>query len=161
MKCLLTALVLGLALTTACGRPFEVKTPSGFVELDERFSDYDYRATTADGLVIGIRVEKHEPRGELAFWERAIENQLRMRGGYALIDKRDVKNANGITGRQLRFGHDEAGRPHLYSVTIYPTERRLFIVEVGGPREEVEKNAALVDAAISDLRVKRCWKFGC
>jgi hypothetical protein len=155
------ALFLCLGLVTACGRPFDAKTPSGFVELDERFSDYDYRATTADGLVIGVRVEKHKPRGELAFWERAIENHLRMRGGYALLDKRDVKNADGISGRQLRFGHDEAGKPHLYYVTLYPTKRKLFILEAGGSREEVETNAALIEEAISQFHVKRCWRQGC
>ncbi len=161
MKRLTIALFLSLGLITACGQPFEAKTPAGFVELDERYSDYDYRATTADGLIIGIRVEQHKPRGELAFWERAIENHLRTRGGYALLDKRDVQNANGVAGRQLRFGHDEAGKPHLYYVTLYPTKRKLFIIEAGGSREEVEKNATLVEEAVARFRIKRCWKNGC
>jgi len=161
MKRISIALLLILGLTPACGRPFEAKTPAGFVELEEKHSDYDYRATTADGLVVAIRVEEHKPRGELTFWERAVENQLRMRGGYALLDTRDVQNANGIAGRQLRFGHDEAGKPHLYYVTIYPTKRKLFILEAGGWSEEVEKNTALVEEAIARFRVKRCWRNGC
>ena len=161
MKRLGCILVLALSSAVGCGRPFVPATPTSFVELDSKYTEYEYRATTADGLVIGIQVVKHKPRGELAFWERAVENQLRMRGGYALLDKRDVQNRNGIRGRQLRFGHDEAGKPHLYYVTIYPTKRRLFIVEAGGTKEQMETNAALIEQAVTQLYVRRCWKFGC
>ncbi|MBN2195483.1 MAG: serine/threonine protein kinase [Polyangiaceae bacterium] len=151
-----------LTLASACGRPFAPATPSGFVELDEpRSSTYDYRATTADGVVVSIRVVKHRPRGELVFWERAIENQLRDQGGYSLLDKRDVQNQNGTAGRQLRFGHDEAGDPHLYYVTIFATKKKLFIVEAGGTKEQVEASTAAIEEAIRHFRIKRCWKLGC
>jgi hypothetical protein len=157
--CLLPLL---FTLASACGRPFAPVTPSGFVELDERHSSqYDYRATSADGVVISIRVVKHRPRGELAFWERAIENQLRDQGGYALLDKRDVRTQNGTAGRQLRFGHDEGGNPHLYYVTIFPTKKKLFIVEAGGTKDQLEATAGAIEQAITQFRIKRCWKLGC
>ncbi len=150
------------AAAPACGRPFVPPALPGFVELEEgRDSIYDYRATTADGVVVAIRTVRHHPRGELAFWERAIENQLRDRGGYALLDKRDVATHDGVVGRQLRFGHDEGGDPHLYYVTIIPTRRRLFIVEAGGTKEQLEASAAAVEAAVTHLQIRRCWRLGC
>ena len=45
-------------------------------------SDGEYRATTADGVVIGIRNVDNDPKGELSFWSRALEN--RMREAYGL-----------------------------------------------------------------------------
>lgn len=151
-----------LLLATGCGRPFVPATPPGFVELEEpRHAEYDYRATTADGVVVSVRVVRHRPQGEVSFWERAIENQLRNRGGYALLEKRDVTTEDGVKGRQLRFGHDEGGHPHLYYVTIFPTQRKLFIVEAGGTKERMETAAVALDAALTKLRIRRCWRLGC
>ncbi len=155
-------LLVSLLVAPACGRPFVPAELPGFIELDEdRTSDYEYRATTADGVVVAIRTIKHRPRGELAFWERAIENQLRDRGGYALLEKRDVATHDGVVGRQLRFGHDEEREPHLYYVTIIPTRRRLFVIEAGGTREQLEASAPAIEAAVTHLQIRRCWRLGC
>jgi len=146
-----------------CGHSFEAATPPGFVELEDQ-ARYDYRATTADGLVIGIREIDHEPEGALDFWTRAIENQMRQRGGYALLGTRDVKSADGYTGKQLRFGHDEGNKPHLYSVTLFITRSskflifgkssKLLVIEAGGSKEQMEKNAQHIDWAIQNFHAK-------
>ena len=133
-------------------------TPRGFVDLDES-GTYDQRATTADGLVLAGREIPNDPEGDLAFWSHAIENQMRMRGGYALLEKRAVKTEKGHSGTELRFGHDEGNRPHLYTVAIFVTKGNLlhdgtiYVVEAGGPKELVEKNAASIDWAIRNTRV--------
>ena len=148
---LLTTACLALGLVVAaCGSSFEAATPPGFVELEDDRS-YDYRATTADGLVIAVREVEHEPQGELSFWMRAIENQLRRRGGYALLETRDVKTNSGAKGKQLRFGHDEHGKPHLYTVTIFVTDDSIFLMEAGGSKKLMEKHASQVDWAVRNL----------
>jgi hypothetical protein len=147
-----TLLLAGLPLL-GCGHNFEATTPQGFVELEDQEA-YDYRATTADGLVIAVREIEHEPKGEMAFWTRAIENRMRQRGGYALLGTRDVKTKSGLDGKQLRFGHDESGKPHLYYVTIFLTEDYLFLLEAGGTKELMEKGSAGLDQAIDGFRVK-------
>jgi hypothetical protein len=149
---ILTLLLAALPLV-GCGHHFEATTPQGFVELEDQEA-YDYRATTADGLVIAVREVKHEPKGEMAFWARAIENRMRQRGGYALLGSRDVKTKAGLAGKQLRFGHDESGKPHLYYVTLFLTDDYLFLLEAGGSKEQMEKNAAEIDLAIDGFRVK-------
>jgi hypothetical protein len=144
-----------LGCLMGCGYAFEPSTPSGFVELKKQEdAGYAYRATSADGLVIGVRQLDNDPKGELSFWEQAIENQLRQRVGYSLIDKRDAKSADGTAGRQLRFGHDEGKTPHLYYVTIFITDHHIFLIEQGGTKELVEAHAADLDGAVTRFRVK-------
>lgn len=150
-------LQLGLlfsAFATGCGPSFTAATPPGFVELDADYGNYDYRATTAEGLVIGVREIEHDPEGDLDFWVRAIENELRARGGYALLENKPLKNAQGLAGRQLWFGHDEGQKPHLYMVTLFVTEGSwlsdgwIYVLEVGGTKEQLEKQRKQIDWAV-------------
>ena len=146
-------IVLAL-LTTACGPTFQATTQPSFVALDDKYDDYDYRATTADGLIVGIRELKHEPKGQEAFWLEAIKNRMRETGGYALTETVEVKSADGRKGTQLRFGHDEdGGKPYLYYLTLFVTEKRLLIVEIGGSKEQFKDRAAEVERAVSTLKV--------
>jgi|RhiMethySRZTD1v2_1073278.scaffolds.fasta_scaffold123702_2 hypothetical protein len=142
-----------LASATGCGPSFQAGTPPGFVELEDQ-TQYDYRATNADGLVIAAREIKHEPKGTLDFWTKAIENQMRQRGGYALIETRDVKNAGGVAGKQLRFGHDEGTKPHLYYVTLFVTDSKLYLLESGGTKEQIDRHAAELDWTVQNFRIK-------
>jgi hypothetical protein len=142
---------LSASLFAACTN-FTAVTPKGFVELDDQ-DLYDYRATTADGLVIGVRELDNDPEGELDFWARAIENQLRNSGGYALLETREVKSKDGVTGKQLRFGHDEGKTPHLYYLSVFVTPDTIQILEIGGTKELVTKHAAEVDYAVANFSV--------
>ena len=143
-----------LLLLAGCGTSFEAATPPGFVELDEPDGEYAYRAMTADGLVIAAREIDHEPKGELDFWVRAIENRLRQRGGYALLETRQVTCRSGQTGKQLRFGHDEGSRPHLYAVSVFVTEDTIYVIEAGGTKELMEKHAEQVDWAVQNFVIR-------
>ena len=146
---------LGLGWLVGCGYAFEASTPPGFVELEQQQDvGYAYRATSADGLVIAVRQLDNDPKGEISFWEQAIENQLRQRAGYSLLEKRDAKSADGTPGRQLRFGHDEGKTPHLYYVTLFVDDHHIYLIEQGGTKELVEAHAADLDGAVTRFRVK-------
>ncbi len=153
MKRFSLCLAITLLGAAGCGHSFEATTPPGFVELEDQEA-YDYRATTADGLVIAVREIDHDPKGEIGFWTRAIENRMRQRGGYALLSTKDVKTGGGLPGKQLRFGHDESGKPHLYTVTIFVTDDHIFLLEAGGTKELVEKQSAELDAFVEKFRAK-------
>ena len=141
--------------TVACGPTAVPHTPPGFVEIENDYDDYDYRATTADGLVIGVRELEHDPQGDMAFWLKAIKNRMRERGGYALLEEKAVQSADGVPGTQLRFGHDEAsGEPHLYLLTLFVTPDTLYLMEVGGTKELVTAHQADVDAAVAQFRTR-------
>lgn len=149
------ALVLAaLGLCSGCGRPFIPATPQGFVDLGDRYPDGEYRATTADGVVIGVRAFDNDPKGELSFWSRALERRMRSVGGYALIDKKDVQNRGGLTGVELRFGHDEGKDPYLYDIALFVTDKKIFLIEAGGTKAEMTRQEAQIEWAVRNFAQK-------
>ena len=78
---LLAAFALSALGATACGRPFDVKTAPGFIELDDQAPSYDYRAMTPEGVVMGVRALDVDDKGDLAFWARAITLRFRQANG--------------------------------------------------------------------------------
>jgi hypothetical protein len=83
-----------------------------------------------------------------------------MRGidGYALLASSDVRSADGTPGRELRFGHDQNGKPYLYAVRLYLAQSRLFVVETGGPRDDVRRYQPALDWMQGTVKV-RCGGF--
>ena len=153
------AAACALLLAAGCST-FRASTPAGFVELEDQ-ERYDYRSTTHDGVVLSVRSLDNEPRGDQACWTRAVEHRLRHQGGYALLDSRDVGAQRGLAGRQLRFGHDEGARPHLYQVTVFVTHKRIYLLEAGCSRDAVQRESAKLEAFVADFQPKRCWFKAC
>ena len=153
MKRALFLAAIALSLS-ACSRHFVPATPPGFVDMGDAYPDGEYRATTADGVVIGICNVDNEPKGEMGFWAKALENRMREVGGYALLDKHPVTNRAGQTGTELRFGHDEGRTPHLYRIALFVTDKRIFILEAGGNKPEMERQAPQIDWAIRNFLPK-------
>jgi hypothetical protein len=144
------ALLCVLFTATACGHNFRAESPGGFVELeDDAHPAYAYRATTADGFVIGVRDLEHKTQGDLGFWVSAVKNTLRARSGYALIEEKDAKTRTGLAGKSLLFGRDEGQQTHRYLVTVFVTEARIFVIEAGGKQEQMQQYADDVQAFIS------------
>jgi len=133
---------------------FETTTPAGFVELDDQQPNYDYRAVSADGVVIAVREIKHDPKGSSEFWVTAIRNQMRDTAGYALIEEKKVTTRSGLQGTQLKFGHDQDGVTMLYDVTIFVTKKYIFLLEFGGTKDEMTRNAANLAKVVENFREK-------
>jgi hypothetical protein len=125
--------------------------PAGFVSLDDHRGNYDFRAVSPDGVVIAAQELRHEPEGDLSFWTRAVENELRGRSGYALLETRDVATGNGVVGKQLRFGHDEGGTPYLYYVSVFVTDDHIYVVEAGGEKDLMARSETKIAAAVKTL----------
>lgn len=148
------AKVLGLllvALSGACGT-FSIQTPTRFLELEDDAA-YDYRATTADGVVLAVREHQvDEERGSTAaFWVEAIEGRLRHAGGYALTEKKDVTTTAGLKGTQLRFGHDEGQKPYHYWVTVFVSGDSVYVVEAGGAEDVFTPSRESIEKAIASF----------
>lgn len=140
-------------LSVAC-RPFDINTPDSFVELDEeRYSRYDYRATTADGVVVSIRAIDNDRRGTLSFWSEAVRSKLRDSRGYALLEEQDVTSRGGIQGKQMRFGRDDSGHSYRYWVTLFVRSQgrspRVWAIEAGGEDEVFERRREEVERLIA------------
>jgi hypothetical protein len=143
-----------MLLAAACGRPYSAATPDGFVALDEDHYDTDaneYRASTADGVVLGVRAYDNDPKVDLSLAVRALENRVRLGEGYALLEKKEAKARDGTKGMTLRFGHDESGGTHLYYVTVFVTDDWVYLVEAGGKKDLVEKAQKSIDWATQNF----------
>jgi hypothetical protein len=152
----LLAALLALAAvgTTGCGRPFDIKTAPGLVELDNQEPEYSYRAIAPEGVVLAVRVVDTSGRGDLEFWTRATLLRMHQLNGYALLGRADVKSRDGVAGHELRFGHDENGKPYVYTLRLFVAQKRLFLVETGGPTTEMEKYKAALDWMQSSVKVQ-------
>jgi len=146
-------LLAASAFAAGCGPSVTLQTPSGFAVLDGQ-KEYAYRAASAEGVVLGVRAEKNEPRGNLDFWADALDRQLR-RGGYVADgDPREVRAASGLTGRQLKYTREERGRKQRFWMAVFVTADRVWVVEAGGDAERfTEKAQKSVQRAIETLQL--------
>lgn len=147
------ALVALLLVLTGCGRPFDVKTAPGFVELEHQ-RVYDYRATSPEGVVVGIRVIEDEDRGDLAFWTQALTLHLRDASGYALLETTDIASRDGTKGKLLELGRDEGDRPFVFWVAVFLAQKKLFLVEAGGPKDVFDRAKPSVEWMLASVRVR-------
>lgn len=151
----LLVLCLLLAPTTGGCRPVEIRNPDRFIELErDPRSPYAYRAASADGVVLGVRVEDADVDrgGDLDFWTEAMVLRLRDRLGYALLAQTEVTTAGGVEGRQLRFGRDDKGHTYRYWVTVFLVDDTLHVVEAGGPEDIFKRHQVSIDRAIASLQ---------
>ena len=149
MKRLLLCMTIAASLM-GCARGFEIATPDGFAELDDE--RYDYRATNAEGVVLGVRKKANEPQGDLTFWSGAVDAHLR-RQGYAAVKHVDLESASGIRGKQLRYERHLGGRAHAYWITVFVTDASVITVEAGGDEAFFEGKKTAVEKAIRSLAI--------
>lgn len=146
------SLVFASLLLVGCSRPFVPATPNSFTELKDQ-NAYDYRAVSADGVVLGIKAHENDPKVDLAFAEKAFEQQMKS-SGYAILEKRDVRTTGGLNGKQFRMGHDESNNPHLYYVTLFVTDSYVYVIEAGGTKEQMLRYDAPIAWHIENFQPK-------
>lgn len=135
----LAAAALSGALS-GCGPSFQLTLPERFVVLEDTGSEATsgcvQRATTPDGVVVGLRALEHRVEGTLAFWSEAVVRQLRDHDGYAVLGEEDIEAAHGQPGRLVRLGRDLDGHAYRYTVAVFVTDDHIWIADAGG-REEL------------------------
>jgi hypothetical protein len=142
-----------LVVCAACGPRVTVQTPPGFAVRKDQ-EECVYRAATADGVAFAVRAEKNEPHGNLDFWSKTLDNQLRRIGYTPEGPAADVRTAGGLTGRELKYTRVEGGRKYRFWLAVFVTESRVWVVETGGDEERF--NGAVpagVQKAIESLGV--------
>lgn len=141
------------AAAIACGGSFDVKTAPGFVKVDEKNAAYDFRAIAPEGVAVAVRAVDVDDKTDVAFWEHAVLLRTRELDGYALTASTDVKSADGTSGRELTFGHDEQGKPYIYRVRLFLHGKKLLVAEAGGAKENMEQYKSSVDWMLGSVRV--------
>jgi hypothetical protein len=149
MRRSISILTLAVLVLGGCSSA-RLQTPSGFAAHAD--DGYDYHANDGEGVVLAVRTEKNDPRGDLEFWSSTLDVRLR-KHGYAALARHDVTSADGRTGKQLRYELASEGRTVAFWVTVFVSGRKVVIVEAGGDTELFEPKANVVEAAIASLRV--------
>jgi hypothetical protein len=141
-------------MVSGCSKPFAIQTPSGFIELNDQEPGYDYRSFNDNSVVLSVKAIKHDPKGDLSSWSKLIEKKLKNEKGYAVLDRSDVQSANGVPGKQMRFGQDMGKVPYIYMVTVFVTKDYIYLLEAGGTKEQMTADMASVEGAVRSFQTK-------
>lgn len=144
-----------MSLAAGCGPSFELTLPDRFVRLRDpsALGGYELRATTPDGVVVGVEVIDNAENGTLDFWKEAVLNRLRDQQGYALLSEESVRAANGQQGHLMRFGRDLSGHSYRYTVALFVSESTpIHLVEAGGREEPYVALEPQIEASIERMR---------
>ena len=150
MKRLILTAFAFATLATGCATA-QLDTPSGFAAHEDD-AVYDFRASDGEGVVLAVRTEKNDPKGDLDYWTAALDVQLR-KAGYEAKAAQDVQSADGHQGKQIRYVIDVDGRELVFWLSVFVTKREVVLVEAGGDAEFFEPKATDVETAIGSLRV--------
>ena len=145
------ALFSALFLLLAACHGGRLATPSGFATLDSDDA-YSYRAANAQGVVLGVRTESNDVKANVDFWAETLDLRLRD-AGYAFRSKDTPRSRAGLQGRQLRYEVVRGGRTQSYWLTVFATDKRVYVVEAAGDKEVFESATPMVESAIEGLKI--------
>ena len=154
------ALLLCLVATSLVGcATFEIETPDEMVAVEE--SNREYVAMTHDGVVLRVLVHSQGegvndvPRAGHDFWVESVRERMRTRGGYALLEEREVQSVDGHRGTRMEFGRDQDGVPYQYWMVLFVTEDNIHVIDAGGRQDRLEGARDALERALSSYEVKR------
>lgn len=146
------SIALATLVLAACGPSFQLQLPDRFVVLNEGRGTYELRATTPDGVVVGVDVIANEVHGNAEFWREALLRQLREQQGYELLGEEPVSAQNGQRGTLMRFGRDLNGHAYRYTVALFVTPDVIWLVEAGGRQEPYTALEPGIEQSIAAMR---------
>ncbi|RMG14549.1 MAG: hypothetical protein D6731_10120 [Planctomycetota bacterium] len=153
------ALAALFALTGCTG--FVIDPPEDFVVLEEPDGGpFALRASSADGVVLGVRELPGAENASLTFWARAVAGRLETARGYRRTGEEAVRAESGEEGRLLAFSRSEGGEEFTYWAAVFPAPPaaplgapRLYLVEAGGPKAAFEAARPALKRSLRSLRI--------
>jgi hypothetical protein len=139
------------AIAAGCHPTARLDAPNDFAQLGKG-GDYDFRAASAQGIVVAVRTESNEPRASVDFWAQAIDQRL-ARDGYTRDAIKDIASERGIPGKQLRYARNEDGRVYRYWLTVFATDARVILVEAGGDSETFDPAQKSIERAVLSVKI--------
>lgn len=145
---------LALAFAVAGCAPAWLKgdLPAGYVQLREK-GGYLRRAVSADGVALGLKVEKNKPEASAAFWTKVVQRYLKESQGYVPV-KLTVDGATRAAGWKVFEFSLPAEEKLLYllALRLSLNEKKLDIVEAAGPDKAVKADEKKLLRYLSSLR---------
>ena len=153
----LLLLTVTAGLLSACSASYEVQTPEEMVAVEQ--GNHSYVAMTHDGVVVRANVysqgdgSRDLPRGSQRFWVESARERMRTTGGYALLDEKEARSANGVVGTRLEFGRDQQGVPYRYWIILFVTDDAIHVIDAGGRQERFDDAKDAVERLLSSYVV--------
>lgn len=124
---------------------FSMKPPPAFVLFDE---DDAFHAQAADTAELRVAVRDNEPRGDAAFWSRAVHHEMIARG-----EKSVEQGTSGKVTFELYVNDDI--KPRYYLVAVATRVEDLFVIEAFFPNEaSLQKHKLAVVQSLSSFRAE-------
>lgn len=140
------AAVLCITLSAGCSG---YRLPAGYVKVDPPW-DARFKAVSAEGSALTYRVEQNPENGDLAFWEKAITNQLVEVRGYQRTAREEIRNRNGTPGVQMTFDYNQVGVEYVYVLGLYVRWGSVHVIEAAGPKDKFTTDQPEISKAIRD-----------
>lgn len=158
-------LLIGLTLVAGLGsgcRPYRLKPPSGFAEVER--DKYGTRMKAGDDVGLNLRVFDNVRGGDLAFWSEDLVRKLGKRG-YVLLGQHAERSDNGVVGTRFDFSYVPPGSEDrkFYSAVLFVTDAHVFVVQLAGNESVGAAYTPRIDAIASDTTVRGCraWTKVC
>ncbi|MCA9671612.1 MAG: hypothetical protein KC503_38705 [Myxococcales bacterium] len=137
-----------LAGASGCAT-FAVATPEGYVALEK--SSLPYKAVSAEGAVLAVRVFDNRPRATLRFWAHVLDAELRSRQGYRPTIVRPI-TAHGAAGIERHYITEIGGKKQVHIVALFVTDKRIYCVEATAEAAQLQRERARFDAFIQSFK---------
>ncbi len=128
-----------------------MKAPQDFVVYDKEKSPF--RAISADGVRLRVRIEKNEPKGDSGLWQKLMLRYLQ-ESGYRIVETGDLVN-NGVQGFYFISLYHFAREDYIYLTSFFPSGEKLYIVEAAGIYKDFMPRKKDLLASIKTLKVEK------
>jgi len=135
-----------------CGKAFEA--PDGYVMLPSPSYYYRAEAVSADGVYLGLREARASEEGDLAFWTKAVRNEVEQGRGYVFVSEAETRSADGTAGKRMEFTANLQGREFGYLVALWVTGKEVHVAEAGGAKEKFDVDRGKLEKALGTVRLK-------
>jgi hypothetical protein len=139
-------LVLAMAAgcTPSVGHVADSGLPDGYVRIDR--GEFEWRAISALGVVIGVRTFANDPAGTLDFWATVVRKELENSRQYVFESEEAVAE-----GRAMLFATPRAGA-EAYWVVVWVQAYRIVTFEAAGPRADMMRDLPALKAHAAKVR---------
>ncbi|MBL4685894.1 MAG: hypothetical protein JKY37_14965 [Nannocystaceae bacterium] len=152
-----SGLITLVSLTAASGcKPFKLKPPAGFAEVDNHRHGAHMKGS--DDVGLKVSVFDNVKGGTLAFWSHDLVEKLGRRG-YVLTSQKPATSANGVHGTRFDFDYVPQGTDgpkRFYSAVLFATDRNLIVVQLAGKAELQGTYSSRMDEIAAATKTRGC-----
>jgi hypothetical protein len=147
----MTAGYIGPSSTKKSGGKVKVDLPTGFATYYQR--SYCSRAVSADEVYIKVTRETNYEGADLDFWTELISKSLRKKYSVKIDNTEELELRGRKKGTLLSGTRSVGTRKTTYMLCIAQSKKHVFLYEVWGPVDELEKAREAIVQSMETMRL--------